>query len=250
MSIISIKPFLVRISKQVWTIKINILEGHCKYGDRCTFAHGELDMRAKFVPAELLYPSTGQVPPTEPITVPASTYGAVDYSAFSQPATTVAAAAFATPELIQEPFSKETHDYDSDFQIPAFDPTQIVDDIDNMPFLNSFSYKDSSSDVKQVKSVPSSSTKDSPPNSGAPKEVSKFGFGYEALSDNLDELEITSNSKEVIERFSQAKYQIEMGNLEEGNQILNDMMNKSEIRYKEYSNLENHIMSTFAPISE
>lgn len=207
-------------------------------------------MRAKFVPAEMLYPSTNPTSQQDSNQAPQSTYGTVDYNAFSQPPTTVGEVAFASQEPAPETPQKEASDYGSDFQIPVFDPTQLIDDHENEPFFNSFSYKANEPEAKQSKSIPSSSTKGSPPDSGAYNKVSKFGFGYEALSESIDELELTSSSKELIEKFSQAKYQIEMGNIEEGNKILNEMMESKQIRYKQYANLENHIMSTFAPISE
>lgn len=209
-----------------------------------------MDMRAKFVPAEALYPSTTQPATLQAAPVPPPTYGTIDYSAFSQPPTSVAAAAFVSQEPVSETPHKEASDYGSDLQIPAFDPAQFTEGLDNDPFLSAFNYKNNGSAAKLPKSVPSSSTKDSPPDSGAFKEISKFGFGYEPLSENIDELELTSSKKELVEKFSQAKYQIEMGNIEEGDRILNNMMQKNEIRYKPFSSLENHIMSTFAPISE
>lgn len=209
-----------------------------------------MDMRAKFVPAEALYPSTTQPASLQAAPVPPPTYGTIDYSAFSQPPTSMAAAAFVSPEPVSETFPKEGTDYGSDLQIPQFDPAQFTEGLDNDPFLSAFNYKSNGATTKLQKSVPSSSTKDSPPDSGAFKQISKFGFGYEALSENIEELELTSSRKDLIEKFSQAKYQIEMGNIEEGDMILNDMMQKNEIRYKPFSSLENHIMSTFAPISE
>lgn len=86
MCIINIKPFLVRISKQVReNNQIIEIEGFWKYGDRCTFAHGEVDLRAKFVPASSLYSSIPSQPPTEPVSQISAAYGSIDYGAFSQP---------------------------------------------------------------------------------------------------------------------------------------------------------------------
>lgn len=210
-------------------------------------------MRAKFVKAELLYPSATQQSNTEVVQPQNPTFGTVDYDAFmAPPGTTVAEASFGNSQIIQEAEQKEASDFGSDFNIPPFDPNQFNDDNDNNGFLNSFNYKNENEGVVK-NSLPSNSTKASPPQVGEPRtrgQVSKFGFGYEALSENLDELEVTSTSKEVVEKFSQAKYQIEMGNIEEGNQILNEMMSNGEIRYKEFS-IDQHIMSsTFGPISE
>lgn len=181
---------------------------------------------------------------------PQPTYGTIDYSAFSQPLTSVVAPSFADHENITETFQKEASDYGSDLQIPTFYPAQFTDDLDNDPFLGTFNYKSFDPASQIPKSVPSSTAKESPPDSGAFKETSKFGFGYDSLSENIEELELTSNSKEMVEKFSQAKYQIEMGNVEEGNIILNDMMQKNEIRYKPFSSSNFGVMSTFGPISE
>lgn len=254
MCIISIRLFLVKISSPVSYPQTKRIEGHCKYGDRCTFAHGEHDMRAKFVKAELLYPSATQQTNSDVAQPQTSAFGTVDYSAFTAPpGTTIAEASFGNSEIPQEPEQKEASDFGSDFNIPPFDPNQFTEDNDNNGFLNSFNYKNENGGSNQAP-VASNTTKASPQMAGEAKnvgQVSKFGFGYEALSENLDELEVTSNSKEVIEKFSQAKYQIEMGNIEDGNQILNDMMTNGEIKYKEFSSIDQHIMSsTFGPISE
>lgn len=63
----------------------NHLEGFCKYGDRCTFAHGDVDLRAKFVPASNMYPGGTQSVSGEASQIPAQSNGGIDYSAFSQP---------------------------------------------------------------------------------------------------------------------------------------------------------------------
>ena len=41
-----------------------------------------------------------------------------------------------------------------------------------------------------------------------------------------------------------------MGNTEKGNKILGEMMAKKEIRYKEFSSIDENIMKTFEPISD
>jgi hypothetical protein len=211
-------------------------------------------MRAKFVKAELLYPSATQQSNSEVVQPPSSAFGTVDYSAFTAPpGTTIAEASFGNAEIVQEAEQKESSDFGSDFNIPPFDPNQFNEDNENNGFLNSFNYKNENGEAAQAPEA-SNVTKASPQMEGEAKnvgQVSKFGFGYEALSENLDELEVTSNSKGVVEKFSQAKYQIEMGNIDEGNQILNDMMTSGEIKYKEFSSIDQHIMSsTFGPISE
>ena len=116
--------------------------------------------------------------------------------------------------------------------------------------MKAFSGKANGGSKQEPKSFPSSVTKESQEDNGKYRQMSKFGFGYEALSENLDELELTSNKKELVEKFSQAKYQVEMGNLEEGNQILNEMMEDGEIRFKQFFGIDHDILNTFAPISE
>lgn len=207
-------------------------------------------MRAKFVPAEMLYPSATQNQQPDAPMQQAATFGTVDYSAFSQPPTSTDAAFGNTAEPVAEVVQKENSDYGSDFQIPTFDPSHFVDDIDQDPFLSSFNYKANGSIAKAVASVPSSSTKDSTPEIKKPGVASKFGFNYESLADNIEELELINNSKELNNKFSQAKYQNDLGNHEEANKILTEMMNNQEIRYKHFTGIENGMMSTFAPISE
>lgn len=226
-----------------------LTEGHCKYGDRCTFAHGEHDIRAKFVPAEAVYPANPQTQVVEAAQVAQPGFETVDFGAFSPPPSSMGTTpAFAMQDPGQDLATKENGDYGSDSQLPNFDPNKMVDDFDQEPFFSSFNYKANGAGDDPM----SGSSK---PIKGPFQEnnpmglMSKFGFGYESLAENIDELELINNNKESVEKFSQAKYQIEMGNNEEGNRILNEMMGK-EIRYKQYSNLENPFSSTFAPISE
>ena len=234
------------------------IEGHCKYGDRCTFAHGDQDMRAKFVKAELLYSSAAQPQVPEqvqlqaPAPAPVANFGTVDYGAFSQPPTMPATTpTMPVPEVQQEVKVSEPVDYGSDFQIPTFDPQNLQDGAESPSVFPSYEFKSNGILADPISNVLTSSTS---PGLGNPVpstgEMSKFGFGYEALSENLDELELTSNAKDQVEKFSQAKYQIEMGNTEKGNEILNEMMKSNEIKYKEFSNIDQHILNTFAPISD
>jgi hypothetical protein len=176
-------------------------------------------------------------------------YQAVDYSAFSHPSNSLAATTYSNQEPIQETINHKNSDYESDFQLPVFDVDQF-DVIDHMPFMKSFSGKANGGNKHEKMSSPSSVIKENPEDNEKYREMSKFGFGYEALSENLDELELTSNKKELVEKFSQAKYQIEMGNLDEGNQILNEMMENNEIRFKQFFGIDHDILNTFAPISE
>lgn len=205
-------------------------------------------MRAKFVKAELLYPTATQQQVENGSQSTNPSYGTVDYSAFSQPPVGMTESAFTSQNQVPDhEMEKIINAFDSDFHIPGLDSSQFNEEENNNAFLNHFSYNGNGDAHDNDISHPSKSDQSE---GETKKGVSKFGFGYEELSENLSELELTTTSKELIEKFSQAKYQIEMGNIDDGNQILNEMMNNNEIRYKEFSNIDQHIMSTFAPISE
>jgi hypothetical protein len=206
-------------------------------------------MRAKFVKAELLYPSATQQQVADGSQQMNPSYGTVDYSAFSQPPVGIAASAFSNQEQASNiEMEKMMSTFDSEFHIQStIDSNQFNDESNNNVFLNHFNFNDNG-DAQEIENQNQAKVDQS--ESETKQGVSKFGFGYEELSENLSELELTTSSKELIEMFSQAKYQIEMGNIEDGNQILNEMMSNNEIRYKEFSNIDQHIMSSFTPISE
>ena len=185
MSIINIRRFLVRTFLQVSIPFIIFIEGHCKYGDRCTFAHGDQDMRAKFVKAEHLYstPAQPQVHDPTQIQAPAqtpisATYGTVDYSAFSQPPTMqVPVPQIEAPEVIEEVKASDPTDYGSDFQIPTFNPENFQDGADSPSVFPSFEYKDNGIIQDPTNSLLTSSTSNgvsthAPGGSG----MSKFSF--------------------------------------------------------------------------
>jgi hypothetical protein len=206
-------------------------------------------MRAKFVKAELLYPSATQQQVADGSQQMNPSYGTVDYSAFSQPPVGITASTYTNQEQASNvEMEKMMSTFDSDFHIQStIDSNQFNDESNNNVFLNHFNFNDNQ-DAQEIENQNLAKLDQS---EGETKQgVSKFGFGYEELSENLSELELTTSSKELIEMFSQAKYQIEMGNIEDGNQILNEMMSNNEIRYKEFSNIDQHIMSSFTPISE
>lgn len=256
---------------------------HCKYGDRCTFAHGDHDMRAKFVKAELLYSPAAQPQSADPSQMQAmganSEYGTVDYSAFSQPpsleqvAPPVPVQTTVVPEPATESQAKEAADYGSDFQIPVFQD-HFQEEDDNQ-FFNSFNYNNGDLNSNGHSSAMTSSTpKEMFSEQKDQREVSKFDFvkdapespshgaaglvdqmkslkiSQDSLVERIEELELTTDKQEAIEKFSQAKYQIEMGNVEKGNEILGEMFASKQIKYKEFSNIDQHIMNTFGPISD
>ena len=191
-------------------------------------------MRAKFVPAEMLYPQAAQVPsPVNTEMPPPPSYGMVDYSAFSQPPNSNNGSTFGTQEPVFETNSKSQSGFNNDFALSPFDANQL-DGFGNDKFFSAFSFESNGHAEKNgnnSKRMPSASTKDSPHASGSFTETSKFGFNYEPLSENLEELELTSNNKSTKEKFDKAKFEIEIGNHYEGNRILKEMLDKEEIRY-------------------
>lgn len=210
-------------------------------------------MRAKFVPAEMLYPSATQTTPGTTTDAQAPSYGTVDYSAFAQPPTSVAGTAFASQEAGFDSNSKSQTNNNSDFVMPPFDPNQLSDDFNNDPFLKAFSYPSNEQKEKNgstSKRVPSASTKESPHTSGSFTETSKFGFNYEPLSESINELELASNDKALKEKFEKAKFEIEIGNYSEGNKILKEMMDNKELRYSSSHYFDHNILSTFAPLTD
>ena len=86
---------------------------------------------------------------------------------------------------------------------------------------------------------------------GQQPETSKFGFGYEPLSQSIDELELTNDDPYSAMMFQKAKDELKSGNESDAEQILRQMFDNGEIRYKHLSAFgSNLLMSTFAPISD
>mmetsp|Transcript_2693 Transcript_2693/g.3152 ORF Transcript_2693/g.3152 Transcript_2693/m.3152 type:complete len:260 (+) Transcript_2693:337-1116(+) len=226
------------------------------------------------IPTQPPAPVPNQAPPQAP--VPVGAFGAVDYSAFSHPHPPPAP--ISAPPMgvrveapIQAPIQapsqapvqvpvqpqalpkkQDSGDYGSDFQIPSFESNPFQDGPEGDSFLQTFEYKSNGTAEDATNGILTSATANGNfQQPGSIGGMSKFGFGYDALSENLDELELATNSQELVEKFSQAKYQVEMGNTEKGNEILNEMMASKEIRYKEFSDhFDQHILNTFAPITE
>jgi len=242
-------------------------EGYCKYGDRCTFAHGEVDLREKFVPASTMYSATTPGAPggvaesyqkmSPPIAVehPASMAGyssgysgVIDYSAFSQPPDMVASYGMAGmgKDMAYGYYGMEQEA----FQMPsAFPPTyesqpspycqQFADP--NNGYASEFKPMISSGKVKSTKK----------PAPAFSQETSKFGFGYESLSQNIDELELAAPNESSEIMFDRAKTEMTFGNEAEAEAILKQMFENGEIRYKQFSEFSsNLLMNTFAPIQD
>lgn len=240
--------FLWKWTQFYYLISFINLEGYWKYGDRCTFAHGDIDMRAKFVPAESLYPTASPVMQIEKPMVPMAYGGGVDYSGFSQPMMPV----HSTGMLYSQP--------PVDQMIPSRDPfemTELVDQLteeeDTNSFMNKFNYSDSThsasngftSKATQIVS-PFAISIDKRTNG-----KSKFIFDYESLTESIGDLELTNLSdKEWKTKFDQAKFEIEIGNTQEAERILKEMMDNKEIKYKEFTIDNGAFMNALTPISD
>lgn len=177
----NIKPFHVKTFKQVCISLIFHLEGYCKYGDRCTFAHGDVDLREKYIPASSLYgnmPSemTPEMPPPAP---PA--YGGVDFSAFSQPPDM--SQNYGSPGFIQGPQYNSVYNTASDiYHMNGGLQTQhnITSKYYNLILKQSIGY--GKAPVPPPNNIPSDPIQQTMPNSGQNEGMSKFGFPYEQPS--------------------------------------------------------------------
>lgn len=84
-------------------------------------------------------------------------------------------------------------------------------------------------------------------NYGASQESSKFGFGYEPLSHSIDELELAKDDQYTEMMFQKANDLIFEGKEAEADQILKNLLDSGDIRYKHMSAFGNNLlMSTFA----
>lgn len=242
-------------------------------------------MRAKFVKAELLYSPAAQQPTTDPSQMQTmsttSEFGTVDYSAFTQPpsiesvAPPVQVPTTVAPEPVAETKAKEMAEFGSDFQIPVLEDHHFQEEDNNQQFFNSFNYNNGDFNSNGINNAMTSATsKEGFSKPSVPREVSKFDFcddtpespsnGASELTDQMkslkisadspaeriEDLELTSEKQEAVEKFSQAKYQLEMGNTEKANEILNEMLANKEITYKNYLDMGNHLLNTFDPISD
>jgi hypothetical protein len=60
-----------------------------------------------------------------------------------------------------------------------------------------------------------------------------------------------SSDKEWKTKFDQAKFEIEIGNTQEADKILKEMLDNGEIKYKDFVSIDNGaFMNAFTPISE
>jgi hypothetical protein len=231
----------------------NFQLGYCKYGDRCTFAHGDVDLRAKFVPASSLYPSTSgemgqeqimQTPLPPPMSAPGQNYSGIDYSSFSQPSDSFQVFGSSdTGYQQQSPFgSYEQHDdmqaVTNNMQAMNLGPTPTPQHAGHYTYNNG---------QFMSPQVPPSQT-----NGMKTKETSKYGFGYESLAESIDELELRDpTNKQDQVKFSEAKAKISEGNVDEADVILTELKESKKISYKQMTYFDNNIfMDSFAPISD
>ena len=165
------------------------IDGNCKYGDRCTFAHGDQDMRSKFIKAEVLYSSAGhhqmQDPSQmmdvsyieQPLQPPVLGTKTIDYSAFSAPPSLPQPAAGSmvfTPH--QEMEQKTMNDFDSDFSIPTISQNAFNEEMEEQnPFFKNFNY----SSMQEAPSSLGPVAQDASQEKGEEAGFSKFGFQYE-----------------------------------------------------------------------
>lgn len=241
----------------------NFQLGYCKYGDRCTFAHGDVDLKPKFVPASTVYPDTAPEM-TQDSTMQATqinqspSYG-IDYSSFSQPSD--AFQVFSNPE---QNYSNSTaftaFDQGDDYQNQqvSFGGSQMA----SVPFSgyggmgmnngfhdnqfkspgNNFMNQETSSNVYPGFTPYGMSSKN---------ETSKYGFVYDSHADNIDELEPTDPKDETTKnRLNLCRKRIQEGLIEEANAMLSGMLKTNKLTYKNLSNLENNIINPFSSISD
>lgn len=198
-------------------------------------------MRAKFVPAESLYPTTQSMTPMS--------YGAVESTAYTQPMTP------AHPSVMgYMPMSVDQVAPSGDtFEMNNF-VDQITEDDDQNSFLQTFNYAENSHNEANGFTA-------NPPQIVSPFSIStdkrangksKFGFEYESLTDSIEDLELTNPAdKELKTKFDQAKFEIEIGNTQEAEKTLKQMMDNKEIKYKDFIGIDNNaFMNAFTPISE
>jgi hypothetical protein len=149
-------------------------------------------MRAKFVPAESLYPTAPPVMQMEKKPMVSMPYGAVDYSAFTQPMTPVHPTGMH--HLIQTS-NEQTIPQGDTFGMSDY-VNQITEEDDSNSFMRTFNYGENVYPASNgFASNPTSIV--SPFTISTNKRAngkSKFGFEYESLTESIDDLELTNSS--------------------------------------------------------
>ena len=200
-------------------------------------------MRAKFVPASSLYPSTqpdynGEVMQSSeigtvqmgtsgvPVQASAPMYATVEYSTFG-----------TAPDSFQN-FATQEQMYQNQaiyngYEVDGFGT--VAAPIKMSPYQT-----DQYSSMGQIPSHGKMSAK---------QETSKFGFGYDSLTENIDELDLVdSNDSEAYYAMSTAKSYIQIGKIEEAESILKELLENRKIEYKQMSlYFGNSIFNAFGP---
>ena len=169
-------------------------------------------MRAKFVPAESLYPTTAPQMSVENKIMSPMSYGAVDYSAFSQP---IGVAPSSIYQHVEAPMDQSMPSNDvfgmSDFV------NQLTEE-DEAPFLKSIPQHEilhNGTNGFVAKVAPKAPAFTISTNNKA-NGKSKFGFEYESLTEGIDDIELVNSSdKEWKTKLDQAKFELEIGNSQE-----------------------------------
>lgn len=205
------------------------------------------------MPASVLYPTASQEEIQNQATVHAKPQineayiKSIESSVASQPPTTYSSqeGTFSSPFAMTSAFA-------NDFEYPGFSNFSTQEH-DNNGLFDMFGHKEPSNGKTSIKTsnVLSSSAKDSLPIISSEKETSKFGFEFGPLSESIDDLELTTTDRAIKDKFLQAKFEIDVGNIPEANKILKEMMENEEIRYKQLSFLDNNgFLGEYAPTSE
>jgi len=174
------------------------------------------------------------------------------YKNVEQPVSSQPNTAYSSQEPIYDsPFTMQTA-FTNDFNFSPFN-FENYNDENNNNYFDVFGFQSELNEVPASKShsIPSNSTKDSPPLSNNYPESSKFGFGFEPLSEYINDLELTTSTKSIKDKFETAKFEIEVGNLPEANRILKEMLDNQEIRYKQLSFLDGNLINgSYTSISQ
>lgn len=188
------------------------------------------------------------MPPPVPTPMPTQVYQHIDYSSFSQPSDSF------------QVFGSTDNNYQTMSGFHGYDPSEgMQQPIGVFPPSKPVGGHKAAFQMPEYKNKVSQDQFTSPSSLGIGlmteednKDTSKFGFGYDSLVESIDELELTNPSNKADEkRFQAAKDYIDSGNEGEANAILEEMMEKKKLQYKQLSYFGNDIfMSPFTPISD
>ena len=205
-------------------------------------------MRAKFVPAEALYPPTAPVMVAESKPMYPMSYAPAEYSMFPHNS-----ASFLPPTFqpIESPFDQSMPLGDT-FGMSDF--VNKLTEEDTNPYARAFEYpeilarKTNGFTAKTAPKIPTFTSSTENKANGK----SRFGFEYESLTESIDDLELTNSAdKESKTKLDQAKFEIEIGNVIVAEKLLKEMLENNEIKYKDFVSFDNTaFLNAFTPISE